>query len=369
MTRRTPNPARAGFTLVELLVAMSIIVLVVAVVVPSFTTIVRSTNYSSAINLVSATLGKARNIAVERGRHTAVAFGFDTETERMTLTVLERLSAGGGELTSERLGGCTDPGASPYAPTPDAPVVLPRGFAVAGLAPFSVAPCDPECAVDRVTSAWYQGHVLDPGEVDQRDLWLFPMDDPRRFVENDPSVGARDFGVDPWDVILGLSASSAVSEGDALAAVREAQSFLIVFAPDGSVVRAANDAGASTREAYIEFSNRGFEGAFYDSDFLFDPENTDGRTPNDREANREVRLRSVEQLAVVDLAELASGVGIERPWYAAPECAAYPRAAWLESRGYFSDDLARAVSEWIDENAEILSFVRYTGNVVRRTER
>jgi len=114
-----------------------------------------------------------------------------------------------------------------------------------------------------------------------------------------------------------------------------------------------------------------------DSDFTFDPERI---RPNIQEPspNPEVWLRSVNQLAIVSFQRLSGGTQIDRPWELHPSTS---QAPWPDVRGsaqYQSapldpandeiDDLVIAVTRWIDQNAEIIGFDRYSGAAQRRSD-
>ncbi len=83
-------------------------------------------------------------------------------------------------------------------------------------------------------------------------------------------------------------------------------------------------------------------------------------------------LRSVSQVAIVDLKRLDESVGLPRAWLTRASDSKTPKFEWLTSEtvnragNYVDDERARAVSRWIDRNAEIVGFNRYTGSVIRR---
>lgn len=367
-----------AFTLVELLVVVAIIILGTILLLPAFARIIESVSYSSAVNSVSATLANARAQAIRNGRHTGVVFLFDIEREVCTLQVVELSRQLGGSLTRFS-GGNADTSAFVYRPVVGVPVVeLPPRFVVCGLA-LSVERRN--ARIDSNTAHWYAGWLQREGTNQQQPLWLFPQNDPRLYTSNNPP-SQRFVGVDPWLVLAGRAPSgSNVSTQEARNAVRHAQSFMVQFSPGGSAVLTASGGFASTPNAYLEFPDEPIrrsqvgdtDARPYDFDTVFDPDNVTGVPANDVVPNPEVVLRAVSQLAVVDLSRLSSDTGIARPWFVRPQTTGAPQPSWLNQLGVFQTDSANAphrrVSDWIDENAEIIGFTRYTGQpLVRRRQ-
>jgi len=401
---------RAAFTLVELLVVMAIILVVVTVTLPAVGRIIKSNNFASAINAVTATLGNARALAMGNDRHTAVAFLYDVETEQYSLMVLEEAPGGTeGKLTTCATRRPEGAAAAAYRPAAGTtPVELPEGTAVFGLSfaiPTSLTdaerPSDPVYALDTcfdvATEQWYAQEVFEsPGDSDLRVTpWLFPRNDPRIYIDprlqnGDPRPipSERIPLEDLWLAIAGQApdAISSLDEDDLIAAVRHAMTFAVVFNPEGSVTTVF-DRGERLLDAYIEHPTlprdpdpQGDDPMVYDDDRLFDPELVNPLDDARTTPNPEVRLRAAVQLAVVDLSDLASGAGVETPWTLHP-------AESLSTGGPLSSDVwppyrddggevvanadrlnekVEAVSDWIDGNAQILSFNRYTGRVVKQ---
>lgn len=369
-----PRAARTAFTLVELMVVITIMAIAVALLVPAFGGLMRSINYSNAINTVSATLGQARALAIRDRRHTAVAFLYDTQREICSLQVLELQSLSAGSLSIS-----ANAPAFVYRPaTGQVPVELPKGTAVYALS-FQVA--DRNAIVDSRTPDWYAGWEEEAGDPDSRASWLFPMNDPRQFLPNNPP-DRRFVGVDPWEIMAGRTPEGvSVSVPEAGEAVRAAQTFAIQFSPEGSVVTTPRAGETYIRDAYIEYASAPVDRSNpsedpYDWPDRFDPDVPEpylDRPPpqeENRSPNPEVFIRSADQLAVVDMNQLAQGTTIVRPWYVRPRETLFPQPAWLDEAGYFEEDRQgarhRLVSDWIDANAEILSFDRYSGKVIRR---
>jgi prepilin-type N-terminal cleavage/methylation domain-containing protein len=395
--RAIPTPARA-FTLVEMLAVIAIIAIASAIMVPAFSNLVRSVNFSAAVNTVTTTLGSARSLAIQQKRHTAVLFMFDTETEAMTLQVLEEFQAGG-----------TPQGAScryfAFAPAAGrTPVELPAGVGIYGLPKVpgpscsSNDPCPPDSAgrVDcgpiepGFIPGWYENIYAGAATgttSDDLPLWVFPHNDARLFMPNNPPT-VRFTGVDPWAVLAGAAdVPTSVTTSDAEAAIRAAQTYAIVFSPEGRVVEAPLSGTQPFDLMYLEFPDgpvdRGATqsdadyGVAYDWPDIFDPDEfgagpLGGDVPRtDRSPNREVIFKTVEQLAIVDLADLADALGVARPWFIRPGDSGAPQPDWLDRRVYFQNDgpsaAHREASSWIDDNAEVLSFSRYSGEILRRT--
>jgi len=81
---------RAGFTLVELLVAIAVVGLILAVTVPGSMRFYESVQYRQAVRNVLTLLGSARQQAVDRGRIQDVSFdpiarkvSFDREVQQL----------------------------------------------------------------------------------------------------------------------------------------------------------------------------------------------------------------------------------------------------------------------------------------------
>jgi len=88
---RSPN----AFTLIELMVVIGIIVIALALAVPSFSFITSARSVEAAQNVVAATLGRARTEAVNTGTYVGVFFFLDPKTDRTTLALA---TLDGGEL-------------------------------------------------------------------------------------------------------------------------------------------------------------------------------------------------------------------------------------------------------------------------------
>ncbi|MBN8645314.1 MAG: type II secretion system protein [Planctomycetes bacterium] len=389
------HPARA-FTLIELLVVVTILVAASVLLVPGFVRLLESTNYTNAVNTVSAALGQARAAAIRTGRHTGVAFFYDTTTDRASMQVIELLSAGGsGYLTAAPGYQVAGNYCQPFRPAEGvAPIELPRGTGVYGLSyavqrtrrldNTIIQPSDPDgywvdngsipgASLSGPTFQWYSGELLDEGQAPtattgtgEQTPWLFPRNDPAWFTQT---------GVNPWLTPRSQWGSNATRYRTA---VRHAMTFCVIFDPTGSMVSATGEGGRALVNAYIELPDEPKEEGLaspgtrlaLDNVALFDPENNGPSGAVELGANPEVRVRAAETLAVVDLRRMERELGIRRPWLVRPTFNANrqpPRREDINVQTFYSNENVRKVSSWIDRNAELLSFNRFSGNVVRRT--
>lgn len=343
---------RRAFTLFELLVVISIIIILAAIIVPAFGRIIESANYTGSINRLTGALGQARALAIQNGRHTGVAFFFDLETEVASLQVVE--------LHGQQSGTIGVNGASPamvFRPaTGTVPVELPKGVAVFGMS-FAVAPPNTRYDATNIRQ-WYAGEMIDddgslkqtPPLLSDDEIvpWLFPRNDPYVFMDRDVRT-EEEF----------------VEDSDAEAALRHGVTFMVQFDPSGALVTCTESGGECLIDAYLEYPedpldpNSSDDNAI-DNEFFFDPEvglQVDRAFPN------EVILRSASMLAVVQTARLAEGVGVRQPWTIWSQDAEAPV---ISDRVVLDNDKLIQIWNWIDVNAEILSFDRYSGGVIRR---
>jgi prepilin-type N-terminal cleavage/methylation domain-containing protein len=387
-TSHLSSPRNRAFTLVELLVVMAIIVIGLSTMLPAFSRIIASQNFSSAVNSVTATLGNARALAIANGEPTGVAFLYDLERDRMSLQVLELevnqatlddpFTGYDGQSVADKEGAAMRPalGTVPVALPPRTGVFglsfqLPRGRDNQGR-PRA------DQTFDKNTNQPFSGSVIggDRTNEDEHIIpWIFPRNDPRLFT---PGARPNDrIGEDPWRVLRGEQSSLAPDE--AKLALRHACTFAVFFNPDGTAVQRVRFQNWEYLDSYIEYPEEPYSLAPdgdrepYDNPRGFDPQFFGApQVPEDeRRPNPEVLLRGAEMLAVVDLAALASGVGMSRAWLARTETDRITDRVngppYLENAGLIDDDVVRDVSRWIDRNAEIITFNRYTGNVLRRT--
>lgn len=388
--------SRHAFTLVELLVVMGLILLLVGVFVPAVSRLIESSNYAAAINTTTATLGQARALAISTGQPTGVVFLYDVAAEQYTLQVVvyerQAQSASLSDLPSD---GLLNTAAVAFRPAPNTvPETLPRRTGVFALCFTHVRGRDARGRVrwnDRIDSRptwqWYAGEVIDGDDNDTSEHkipWIFPRNDPRMFTRREEGATV---GLDPWAQLLDPDLTPPIPDPQAIAAIRAAETFMIQFDPDGTVVTSTRIGGQDFVDAFLEFTDEPIDRLDdelepYDAINRFDPENFAGKPKQRRVRNPEVRLRSANLLAVVDFSRLEGGVGFRRPWLfrassskAPPETLADQEWLWSERPNQTlpsaseRDERLRAVSRWIDLNAEVIGFNRYSGNVIRRSTR
>lgn len=86
---RLPPTMRSGFSLVELLIVIGIIVLVMALAVPALNLITGTRSVDAAENLVSVMLGRARTEAIGVQQIRGLLFYLDPATQRVNMTLVQ----------------------------------------------------------------------------------------------------------------------------------------------------------------------------------------------------------------------------------------------------------------------------------------
>ncbi|MEN0020726.1 MAG: hypothetical protein AAF747_07580 [Planctomycetota bacterium] len=139
MTRFTRKPLGAAFTLTELVVVMAIIVVLVAVSVPAFRSMLTSVGRASAETSLRVGVAGARDLAIRSGEDTVAAFFFEPQG-KTTIVAAVRV----GEIEDQSPDAATNtvvpttaffPQREIFVATPEViPVQLPENWMVRGLA-------------------------------------------------------------------------------------------------------------------------------------------------------------------------------------------------------------------------------------------
>ncbi len=153
---------RAGaYTLMELMVVISIIVLMIAIGVPSFTSLIRSSEASLAVNKLASGLSAARDVAVAAGvGNDGAAVFFFEPGGRVSIVPCVRI----GELDDLDNSGAVIK-RDVFIPAPEMEAIqLPRGWSVRAFTPIN--------SIDSPTNpnGWYAGGDYPPDQSN----WIFP---------------------------------------------------------------------------------------------------------------------------------------------------------------------------------------------------
>ncbi len=317
---------RGGFTLVELLVVMGVILVLVVMTLPAFRAIQKSGRLAGAINAVTNTLSTARAQAVREGRDVAVMFRFDTRRQVCSMEVLRMegvvYDAGNG-MTA----------ASVFVPIlGQAPIDLPRGAGVLGYG-YGASRGSPSNIQN-----WYAdlGNLYQYSQNQQRDPWLQPRTDVR--------------------VIAGSGQPTTQD-------VRRLETFIVRFSPEGTVVTNAEELGslAAGGNSFLELDPPGDRTRY----FVWNPELRRGTNIGGETIHGEYQLRSVSMLAVVDLLDMAADLAIREPWMVLGDT--YPVDRYDANDNGVYDQTE--INDWIDLNASPISFNRFTGELMRDIRR
>lgn len=165
---------RRGFTIIELLVVISIFVLVLAIAVPSFSAILKSTERSQAGNQVAVALSSARSAAVgaEGLNDTAAVFFYDPSTGRTRIGVYTVV----GTIKDHDLNLAPNNVVERdiFVPVPNfQPVQLPKGWMVRGFAPAGSVDAPGPASTPRNFSGWYEPNAS-RAQDGTTGNWIFP---------------------------------------------------------------------------------------------------------------------------------------------------------------------------------------------------
>jgi prepilin-type N-terminal cleavage/methylation domain-containing protein len=167
---RAAVAARRGFTLVELLVVIAIFVLLLAISVPAFSSMMRSSSESLAENSLKIALSIARDAASRNpaGQDAAAVFFYDPQTRHTSVlacTSVGVLLDATAVVSPPPISTSTVPREVFVPVTGYEAVQLPRGWNVRGYAPAGTVDAD-----------WYEDTYLAAG-LQTRGNWLFPETD------------------------------------------------------------------------------------------------------------------------------------------------------------------------------------------------
>lgn len=320
---------RAGFTLVELLVVMGVILVLVVMTLPAFRAIQKSGRLSGAINAVTNTLSNARAQAVREGRDVAVMFRFDTLRQVCSMEVLRAegvVYAAGNDMTA----------ATVFVPIlGQAPVELPRGAGVLGLG-YGVS--RGQGGIDRHN--WYEdlGAIGTFRGSNARDPWIQPRTDPR-VIAGDRAPRTSD--------------------------VEMLDTFIVRFSPEGTIVTNAEELGslALGGNGYLEL-----DPPDHDDYFVWKPEVRRSTNIGDEKIHAEYQLRAIPMLVVVDLLQMAADLGIREPWMVVGP--GMPTSGdHMNANGEQTPLDQIEINDWIEANATPISFNRFTGELMRGVKR
>jgi prepilin-type N-terminal cleavage/methylation domain-containing protein len=160
--------SRAAFTLVELLIVISIFVLLLAIAVPAFSSMLYSMEQASADNALRIGVAAARDAAIRAGAGRDGAAVFVIEEERLTIVpcvkagIVDDVDAAGNPVAREV-----------FAPiTGFEPVKLPRTWTVRGYATAGM-----------ITDDWYETTYTDTALRAEAN-WVLPETDAAVFDED-----------------------------------------------------------------------------------------------------------------------------------------------------------------------------------------
>ncbi len=176
--------ARRAFTIVELMVVVLIGLIILAIAVPAFQSMVYSSNRSLAVNALQASSQMARDVALSTGQDGAVIFVFDPQVGKMQIipavmvgTLREKTTAAAGSGGSSALSDSPYFDRDVFVPASAGETLeIPRYWMVRGYAP-------PRAMIDRDSAGnavanWYTSDAYGGTDVvanvKSKDHWVFP---------------------------------------------------------------------------------------------------------------------------------------------------------------------------------------------------
>jgi prepilin-type N-terminal cleavage/methylation domain-containing protein len=161
---------RRAFTLVELLIVISIFLLLLLIAVPAFSSMLYSSEQSLAENAMRGGIAAARDAAAKgrQGEDAAAVFFYDSSTRRTSIVACVRV----GTMEDQTSILQPPPGGNSvvrevFVPVSGyEPVQLPRGWAVRGYA-----------IPGTIDSDWYGDSIAYNPSVQQQGHWVFPETD------------------------------------------------------------------------------------------------------------------------------------------------------------------------------------------------
>jgi len=332
-----------AFTLIELTIVLGIILALVAVTLPAFRSLKESNRESGGVNAVGAALNEARALAVKNGHDVAIMFTFDIEKQIAAMQLVEIDStthdAGNG------LGRATI-----FKPIDGhAPIQLPQGAAVFGFG-YGASRNGTGTADPDNRENWYAdlpfGDNSYYGNNSTQDPWLFPRTDVRLF-------------------------SKTFDQADTHPEFLE--SFVIRFDSTGTVVSGTEELGlgtsSSAHDGFLELDHLNTDIPGWEDDLrAWTPQKIDLGGGKVRIIG-EAQLRSVPFIAVVDLYRIADETGLRSPWLALNSNHKYGDDEKIWDSDGDGDEDHIEIDRWINENASIISFNRYSGAIMKEHRR
>ncbi len=336
-----------AFTLIELMLAVGVIIALTVMTLPAFRAIQEGNREAGGVNAVSASLNSARSLAVRRGHDVAVMFLFDTKRQVCSMQLIEEV-----HITPDAGDGFGE--SVIFIPIKGiAPIELPQGAAVYGYG----------YGATRISNAktsnpwnWYTelGQYYEESNnklLEGRDPWLFPRTDVRLF-------------------------SQTYEDAQSDNSIPFTESFIVRFDPNGVIVSGTEELAAgpssNANQAYLELSHLHADNIpTWEDDWLQWTPRMLNRGNDQYELIPEAQLRSVPFLAVVDLYKVAADTGIRAPWLALGEKHEFASTNNPNNVDSDGDDLEDhlEIDRWINENATVLTFNRYTGNIMKEYRR